>query len=384
MSPDPHKPEAVRPEPHLHDHDHKHDHDHGHDHDDAQAHDHAPGKGPAWLAAITHFFKPHAHGHHATAADPALANARGIRTLKWSLALLMVTASFQVVIVALSSSVALLADTVHNFSDALTAIPLWLAFSLARRASTRRYTYGYGRAEDLAGALIVLMIFGSALIVFYESLQKFLNPQPLEHLGWVAAAAIIGFIGNELVAFFRIRVGREIGSAALVADGLHARADGFTSLGVLAGAIGVWLGFPWADPLVGVLIGITILVIVVSAARDMWRRMMDAIEPEVLEQVENTARAVPGVMDVHSVNVRWLGHRQRGELHLTVYCKLPTSESHAIAENVRHALFHALPALVEITVHVDPCECEEAVEYHPTAHHRTDAPAPANGAGHSR
>ena len=359
MSPDPHPP-------------HDHDHAPGHDHDHPHEHEHAPGLGGgrAWLAALTHRFRPHSHGHHGTAANPALANEHGIRALKWSLAVLMVTAVFQVIIVALSGSVALLADTVHNFSDALTAIPLWLALTLARRASTRRYTYGYGRAEDLAGALIVLMILGSALVVFYESFQKFLNPQPIERLGWVAAAAVIGFLGNELVALFRIRVGREIGSAALVADGLHARADGFTSLGVLAGAIGVWLGFPWADPLVGVLIGVTILVTVAGAARDMWRRMMDAIEPQVLDQVEQTARAVPGVMDVHAANVRWLGHRQRAELHITVYCKLPTVESHPIAEAVRHDLFHALPALLEVTVHVDPCECDETVDYHPTAHHR--------------
>ena len=354
---------------------HRHDDPpgHAHDHDDGPDHDHNQDQvhGPAWLTAVTHLFKPHTHGHHATAADPALANARGIRILKWSLVALLVTAVFQVAIVAVSGSVALLADTIHNFSDALTAIPLWLAFTLARRASTRRYTYGYGRAEDLAGALIVLMILASAIVVFYESFQKFLHPQPLTNLGWVAAAAVIGFIGNELVAFFRIRVGREIGSAALVADGLHARADGFTSLGVLAGAIGVWLGFPWADPLVGLFIGVTILVIVANTARAMWRRMMDAIEPEVLEQVEATARAVPGVLDVHAVTVRWLGHRQRGELHITVACQLSTVVSHGIAETVRHGLFHSLPALAEVTVHVDPCECDVAVDYHPTAHHLT-------------
>ena len=217
---------------------------------------------------MAHLFRPHAHDHRVAALDPALADARGIWALKVSLAALLITALFQVFVVAISGSVALLADTVHNFSDALTAIPLWLAFVLARRARNRRYTYGYGRAEDLAGVFIVLMILGSALIVFYESIQKIIHPQPLANIGWVAAAAIIGFLGNELVAVFRIRVGREIGSAALVADGLHARADGYTSLGVLVGAIGAWLGFPLADPLIGLGIGITILVVVAGAARD--------------------------------------------------------------------------------------------------------------------
>jgi len=351
--------QAERDHPHPHDHSHA-----GHDHHE---HDHAHGSSPkAWLA---HLLRPHSHDHRVAALDPALADARGIRAMKISLAALMLTALFQVVIVAISGSVALLADTVHNFSDALTAIPLWLAFTLARRARNRRYTYGYGRAEDLAGVFIVLMILGSALVVFYESVQKIVNPQPLTNLGWVAAAAIIGFLGNELVAVFRIRVGREIGSAALVVDGLHARTDGFTSLGVLAGAIGVWLGFPLADPLIGLGIGIAILVIVAGAAREMWQRMMDATDPVLIEQVERAARSVDDVLDVHDVTLRWLGHRQRGKLHITVNCQLPTVESHRIAEEVRHTLFHALPALVEMTVHVDPCECDEAIDYHPAAHH---------------
>jgi cation diffusion facilitator family transporter len=173
----------------------------------------------AWLA---HLFRPHSHDHTVAALDPTLATARGIWALKISLAALLATAFLQVAVVAISGSVALLADTVHNFSDALTSLPLWLAFALARRARNRRFTYGYGRAEDLAGMVIVVMLFGSALVVFYESIQKIIHPQAIANLGWVAAAAVIGFFGNELVALFRIRVGREIGSAALVADGYHA------------------------------------------------------------------------------------------------------------------------------------------------------------------
>ncbi len=344
----------------------------GHQADRPHAHDsgHRHTRGRAF-SALAHWLKPHSHGHRAAALDPALADARGIWALRVSLAALLVTAVFQVIVVALSGSVALLADTLHNFSDALTAVPLWLAFALARRAGNRRYTYGYGRAEDLGGAFIVLMILVSALLVFYESTQKLLNPRPLQHLGWVAAAAIIGFVGNELVALFRLRVGREIGSAALVADGQHARADGFTSLGVLAGAVGVWLGFPLADPLVGLAIGLSLLVIVAHTARDMWRRMMDATEPETVEQIERLAGAVPGVLGVHAITLRWLGHRQRGELHITVDCRLPTVASHQIAEEVRHVLFHGVPALADMTVHVDPCECDESVDYHPAGHHLT-------------
>jgi cation diffusion facilitator family transporter len=333
------------------------------DHDHTHEHDHDGGSKGWWRGLL----RPHEHGHYATALDPAMSNARGIWAVKVSLIALLATAVFQVIIVMISGSVALLADTLHNFSDALTAIPLWIAFTLARRPRNDRYTYGYGRAEDLAGVLIVVMIFLSAIEVFQQSIEKVLQPQPVTNLGWVALAAIVGFIGNEAVAIFRTRVGREIGSAALVADGLHARTDGFTSLGVLVGVIGVALGFPLADPLVGFAIGIAILIVVWNAARDMWYRLMDAVEPAVGRSVVETTLRVPGVLAVHDVTVRWLGHRQRAELNIDVAADLSIEQSHQIAEEVRHDLFHALPALAEVTVHVDP----QGEEYHnTTAHHR--------------
>lgn len=348
--------------PHEHDHDHEQDHHHDHEHEEGHSH-----SGPlSWLA---HQFGVHSHGSHEAALDEALATDRGIWAVKVSLAALLATAIFQVVIVAISGSVALLADTIHNFSDAMTALPLGLAFWLSRRSRNRRYTYGYGRAEDIAGVIIVLMILASAVEVFYQSIQKIIRPEPVSNLGWVAAAAVIGFLGNELVAIFRIRVGRQIGSAALVADGYHARTDGITSLAVLAGAIGVWLGFPLLDPLVGMLIGVAILAIVWGSARDMWYRVMDAVDPQITQQVEGTAAQVAGVMAVHDVGIRWVGHRQRAEFHIVVDCQLATCQSHQIAEQVRHNLFHALPALVEATVHVDPCECERCQATHPTSHH---------------
>jgi cation diffusion facilitator family transporter len=313
---------------------------------------------------------PHSHGHQEAALDAALATDRGIWAVKVSLVALLATAFFQVFIVYMSGSVALFADTVHNFSDALTAIPLGIAFTLARRARDKRYTYGFGRAEDIAGVIIVLMILFSALVAIYQAIMKIIHPEPITNLGWVAAAAIIGFFGNELVAIFRINVGKQIGSAALIADGYHARTDGFTSLAVLAGAIGVWIGFPLLDPIIGLLIGIAILVIVWNSARDMYYRVMDAVDPEITHLVEHTAQHVDGVLSVHDTAIRWVGHRQRAELHITVDCELPTHESHHIAEEVRHALFHELPALVDVTVHVDPCECEKyADHHHHTEHH---------------
>jgi len=336
------------------------------DHDHTPEHGQAHGLASGWRGLL----RPHEHDHYATALDPAMSNTRGIWAVKVSLVALLITAVFQLFIVAISGSVALLADTTHNFSDALTAIPLWIAFTLARRPRNDRYTYGYGRAEDLAGVLIVVMIFLSAIEVFRESIDRMANPQPISNLGWVAAAAIIGFLGNEAVAIFRTRVGREIGSAALIADGLHARTDGFTSLGVLAGVIGVALGFPLADPLMGFAIGVAILIVVWKATRDMWYRLMDAVDPSVSGSLIETTRRVPGVLAVRDATVHWLGHRQRAELSINVAADLSAVQGHQIAEVVRHDLFHALPALADVVVHIDP----EGHDFHSlTAHHRVGA-----------
>lgn len=336
-------------------------------------HEHEQGGLRGWLKNI---FVPHSHDFQQAAMDAALASERGIRAVKVSLVALLATAAFQVVIVFISGSVALLADTIHNFSDALTAIPLGIAFWISRRARDRRYTYGFGRAEDIAGVIIVLMILFTAGEAIYQSVLKIIQPTPIRNLGWVAVAAIIGFIGNELVAVYRIRTGREIGSAALVADGYHARTDGFTSLAVLAGTTGAWLGYPLLDPIVGLGIGAAILLIVWRSGREMWLRMMDAVDPRITDLIESTAAKPDGVLDVHSVAVRWVGHRQRAELHIIVDCQMPTCASHKVAETVRHDLFHAMPALVEATVHVDPCECERCENIHHSQHH---TPVPASG-----
>jgi len=331
-------------------------------------HDHSHDTG-SWWSNLLHV---HAHDHEIDIDSALEGSERGIWALKVSLLSLILTATFQVAIVAISGSVALLADTIHNFADAGTAIPLWMAFALNRRRAPRGYTYRWGRAEDLAGVLVVLVITASAVVVFVETWQKIIHPEPVRNLGWVAAAAVIGFVGNEIAALVRIRVGRQIGSAALVADGLHARIDGLTSLAVLVGAAGVWLGFPMADPLVGALIGVAILFIVRDAAAMMWHRLMDAVDPELVEETEHIAGHVAGVRGVHDVRLRWIGHALWGELHIEVDSKLSTVESHGIVEEVRHALYHALPRLREITVHVDPCPCDTGgpgTHHLITAHH---------------
>jgi cation diffusion facilitator family transporter len=354
-----HAHDTVEP-PAGHDAHAKHDYDH-------QAHDHDHGR-RGWLRETLPFLHGHSHGE--ASVDAALeGSARGIRALWLSLLLLGATALFQLVIALASGSVGLLADTIHNAGDALTAVPLWIALVVGRRPANRRYTYGYGRAEDVAGVTIVGVIGASAVLAAIESVGKLLHPQPPRNLGWVMLAAVIGFLGNEAVAQLRMREGRAIGSAALVADGQHARVDGFTSLAVLLGALGVWAGFPLADPLVGLLITCAILVIVRDTAMTMWRRLMDAVDPELVASIERTAALVPGVEELHDVRVRWLGHQLRAELHVTVDETLPTSASHAIAEDARHHLLHALPRLGIVTVHVDPRERSGADHHGLAAHH---------------
>nr|WP_226363862.1 cation diffusion facilitator family transporter [Pseudonocardia abyssalis] len=314
-------------------------------------------------------FRPHSHDA-ADSVDAELeASADGIRALKISLVVLLVTALAQAVVVALSGSVALLADTIHNFSDALTAVPLWIAFVLGRRAATRRYTYGFGRAEDLAGVFIVAMIALSAVVAGWESVHRLIEPRPIENVGIVVAAGVIGFAGNELVAVYRIRVGRRIGSAALVADGLHARTDGFTSLAVVGGAVGVLLGFPLADPIVGLLITAAILVVLRGAARDIYRRLMDAVDPALVDTAEAALREVPGVLDVESLRLRWIGHRLRAETAIAVDPTLSVVDAHALAARAQHRLLHDVPRLAAASVHVSPAGEHGAAHHAELAHH---------------
>lgn len=274
--------------------------------------------------------------------------------MKISLLALGVTALAQFVIVAISGSVALLADSIHNVADALTAVPLWIAFAISTKPATRRYTYGFGRAEDIAGLFVVAMIALSAIVAGAESFRRLADPAQVGYLGWVAAAGFVGFVGNELVAIYRIRVGRRIGSAALIADGLHARTDGLTSLAVVAGAAGVALGFPLADPIVGLLITVAILAILRTVARDIFRRLMDGVDPQLVDAAEAALAAEPGVTGVRSVRMRWIGHRLHAEAELDIDPATSITDAHRIAHEAEHTLTHAVPKLTSALVHAYP------------------------------
>lgn len=312
------------------------------------------------------------HGHTHGAIDPSIVTTeKGLWAVKWSFVILMITALIQVVIVVISGSVALLADTIHNFGDAATAIPLGLAFVLARRRPSRRFTYGLGRAEDLAGVAIVALILLSALVAGYESIQRILHPQPITYLWAVVAAALVGFLGNEAVAIFRIKIGKEIGSVALIADGYHARTDGWASLAVLMGAVGTWFGYPLVDPIVGLVITIAILQIVWQSGATIFTRMLDGVEPAVIDEVKHAVQHTAGVQDVTQVRVRWLGHRLHADLNIAVQPDLSVAESHAIAVEARHQLMHHLPQLANAVIHIDPLQ-QAGEEHHRFLEHSHD------------
>jgi cation diffusion facilitator family transporter len=342
-----------------HRHDHT-DHDHGdHAHDHA-GHDHGDHRHPGGLKGFLQgLFVPHSHDAADSVDDALEASRQGVRAVKISLGLLGVTALLQVVVVIISGSVALLADTIHNFSDALTAVPLWVAFVIGRRPASRRYTYGFGRIEDLAGLFIVAMIAISAVVAGVESVRRFIEPQPVSNLGWVLVAGVIGFAGNELVALYRIRVGRRIGSAALVADGVHARTDGFTSLAVVGGVIGIWLGFPLADPIVGLLISAAIVVLLIGTSRDIGRRLLDGVDPGLVEKAERTVASVPGIVTVDDLRMRWSGHRLMVEATVSSDPTMPVGQFHELEHQAADLLRDRLPRLD--TVRLTPAA-------HPSGH----------------
>ena len=354
-------------EAHSHD-DHAHD---GHAHD---GHEHKSHGGPHDVrrgikAFVVGIFSPHSHDAMDSVDSALSASANGMRALKVSLAGLAATALVELLVVGFSGSVALLADTIHNFADALTALPLGIAFMLARRPATTRYTYGYGRAEDLAGIFIVGVIAVSSGIAGWLAIQRLQHPQVVHNVPWVIAAGLVGFVGNELVAVYRIRVGRRIGSAALVADGLHARTDGLTSLAVVAGAAAVAMGFQLADPLIALLITVAILVVLKDAARDIYRRLMDSVDPRLVDEVTRVLVSVEGVETVDAVRIRWVGHELRAEAEVSSDATLSLADAHEIAEEAQHRLLHDVRRLAQATIHSSPCQHDGRDPHAGTAHH---------------
>ena len=342
-------------------HDHHH-HDHGH----GQVHGHGRRE---WLARVKHAVVPHSHDANEAIQSAEEASGQGIRAAWIGLAGMMMTAALQVVIVAISGSMALLADTVHNLGHAATTIPLIIAFRLGRRPANGRFSYGYRRAEDLVGLFIGAIVALTAAIIIWESVDALLNPRELTNLGWVFAAGVVGFLGNEIVAIYRIRAGRRIGSAALIAEGQHARADGLTSIAVIIGVIGVWVGIERADAVVGFLIGLAILGILVSSMRTVCKRLMDGVDDDVIERLTLAAAEVLGVEAVDRVRARWSGHRMEGDASIRVPRDLDVLSAHEIADEVEHAMLHAVPHVEAIVVHLHPVDVDDRHLHERSAHH---------------
>ncbi|MFL0456125.1 cation diffusion facilitator family transporter [Brachybacterium paraconglomeratum] len=327
---------------HVHQHDHDGHGHHGH-------HDHGSGL----LARLRHALTPHSHDHGEAIRTAEESSAIGLRAARVSLAGMGATALLQIVIVALSGSVALLADTLHNLGHLATTIPLIIAFRLGRRSPTRRFTHGFRRAEDLVGLLIGAVIALSAALIVWESVRALTEARDLSHLGWVLVAALVGAAGNELVARYRIRAGRRIGSAALIAEGQHARTDAMTSLAVVVGVIGAWAGLPWIDPLIGLLIAAMVVLVLISSMRTVVRRLMDGVEPETVQRLRIAAEG-PGVLGVHEVRARWIGHRMHAELTIDVDPALTVEEAEPLTAAVRGRLHEAVPHLERALVQLEP------------------------------
>ena len=340
---------------HQHDDDH-HDHEAhvGPGHHEVHDHDHGAGRWQRLRHSVSGFIGGHSHDAGEQIDNALEADAAGRKALFISFGGLAVTAAIQGTVVAFSGSIALLGDTLHNVADALTAIPLLIAFTLARRAATKRFTYGFGRSEDLAGLFVIAMITLSSVVAAYEAVRRLIHPQSITHLWAVAGAAVVGFVGNEIVARYRIKVGRQIGSAALVADGLHARTDGFTSLAVLLGAGGVALGWRLADPIVGLVISVAILGVLRSAVRQVGARLMDAVDPKLVEQATAAVLGVHGVDAVRELRIRWIGHTLRAEADVTVARNLTVVQAHDLAHHAEQHLLGQVGRLTAATIHTSP------------------------------
>jgi cation diffusion facilitator family transporter len=297
------------------------------------------------------------HGHSHGGVDAAILRSReAMRTLALSLLILGATAGLQIVVVVASNSVALLADSVHNVGDALTAVPLAIAFLLLRRPRTKRLTYGWGRAEDFAGLAVVVIILFSAVYAAYESIDRLIHPAAPSHLLATALAGIVGFAGNEWVAVYRIRSGRRIGSAALIADGYHARIDGFTSLAVVLGVIGVALGFELADPVIGLLISLAIFRIVWQSITAIGLRALDGVEEHVIDDIEKAVRDAGFVDELVDQRARWLGHSLRVELTVAMPPGTTVRRASAISGELRRTVMEKVQHVGHVAVEIVPTE----------------------------
>jgi cation diffusion facilitator family transporter len=261
---------------------------------------------------------------------------------------LALTGVVELVIALFTGSVGLLSDALHNLSDVSTSAVVFLGFQFSRRVASERYPYGWDRAEDLAGLGVALVIWASAVFAGVESVHKLLSNQGTSHVGAGIATALVGILGNQVVARYKLRVGRRIQSATLISDAKHSWLDALSSAGALAGLVGVALGQRWADPVAGLVVTLFICHVGYEVTADVVRRLLDGVDDGVLVTAEHAATTVNGVGHAHA-RARWTGRTLRVEVEGWVNSDLTVASADRLGVEVAQAVHDAVPEARSVT-----------------------------------
>lgn len=302
----------------------------------------------------------HSHG--------AYDNRDAVRAVIISAVVLGAAAVVEILAAVVSGSASVLADGLHNSGDVLTTFVLLGAFALARRPATRRFPSGYGRIEDIATLIIVVVIVTTAAVAAVESVRKLIHPEAYTNIPFSLFAAAVGIVANLSVSEYKVRVGRGVGSTALEADGVHSRVDALVSAGAFAGIGLAGMGLRLADPVAGLVITLAILYILVGTLRKLVLRMMDAVDPDVIDELSAAAMKADGVLGVHDVRARWVGRELVVVMHVDADADLSLKDAHEIGVRVGHEVAHAVPE-ARVDVHMDPgIEAHEHTAHAPHHH----------------
>jgi cation diffusion facilitator family transporter len=280
-------------------------------------------------------------------------NKDAVRAVVVSAFALGIAALAEITASILSGSASVLADGLHNAGDVLTSFILLVTFALVRRPATRRFSSGYGRFEDVATLLIIVVIIATAAVAAAESVAKLIHPVSYSNIPISLGAAILGVIANLGVSEYKLRVGRGIGSESLEADGVHSRIDALVSAGAFVGIGLAGLGLTVADPVVGILITFAIVFVLAGTVKQLFYRMMDAVDPTIVDELTSAATSVKGVLQVHDVRVRWVGRELVAVMHVAVDPKSTLEEAHRVSMRVEDAVCHEVPA-ARLEIHMDP------------------------------
>jgi cation diffusion facilitator family transporter len=286
----------------------------------------------------------------AAVRDDAIDRRAANRAMAVSAAGLAVTALLELGLAVVTGSVALLGDALHNLSDVSTSAVVFAGFWVSRRPATTRYPYGYERAEDLAGLGVAMVIWASAVFAGYESVHKLLDAAPTNHPGLGMVGAAFGVVGNQLVARYKLTVGRRIRSATLVADAKHSWLDAISSVGALGGLVLVALGYRWGDPVAGFAVTLFICHVGVEVTRELLHHLMDGVDPDDLDAARTAAVRVDGVRAA-DVRGRWMGRTLLLEVETRLDDGLNLADADLINTRVEEGVRAAVPAVGHVHSH---------------------------------